>query len=79
MENNIAGTHEGSADTRTTCEKKTGKKTKGGWDSFAIRSQLVSAEAVRAYDNYLKEHKRRLRQLVRLAAGELTPSSEYYR
>lgn len=76
--NNAARTHQVPADTRTAYEKKTGRKGVA-LDSFAVRSQLVSSEAVKAYDSYLKDHKRRLRQLERLAAGELTPSSEHYR
>lgn len=45
---------------------------------FMVRESLGSVEAMRAYDNYLKEHKRRLRQLEKLAAGELTPSDAWY-
>ena len=61
-------------------EKKTGRMLpgKGATDSFTVRASLPTIEAVKKYDNYLKEHKRRLRQLEKLAAGELTPSSGSY-
>jgi hypothetical protein len=67
-------------DTRTPHEKKTGRviPKAASLDSFTVRQSLTSMEAVKAYDKYLKDHKRRLRQLERLAAGELTPSSESY-
>jgi hypothetical protein len=65
----------------TNNQKKTGKLLPGttSLDTFTVRAALPTPAAVKAYDNYLKEHARRLRQLERLAAGELTPSSESYR
>lgn len=67
-------------DERTANEKKTGKVLKGSktTDTFSVRQALGSVEAMRKYDNYLKEHKSRLRQLRRLANGEMCPSSQSY-
>jgi hypothetical protein len=45
------------------------------WD---VRSALGSLEAMRRYDSYLQEHRRRLRQLEKEAAGEMSPSDEWY-
>jgi hypothetical protein len=61
-------------------QKKTGKVIPGATsnDPFFVRAALKSPDAVRKYDSYLKEHKRRLRQLEKLAAGELTPSEDGY-
>lgn len=46
--------------------------------SFNVRDQLGSLDAVRRYDTYLIEHKRRLRQLEKEARGEMSPSGEWY-
>lgn len=64
----------------TAYQKKTGRILPGtsSLDPFIVRASLPTIEAVRKYDNYLKDHKRRLRQLEKLAAGELTPSEESY-
>ena len=65
-----------------TCdnERKTGKVIPGAsnLDPLTVRSMLPTPEAVKRYDIYLKEHKARLRQLERLARGELTPCDEWY-
>ena len=74
----MANSNDGADEARTDNEKKTGR-TLPGHDEFSVRSALRTPEAVMKYDNYLKDHKRRLRQLERLARGELTPSSENYR
>ncbi len=70
-----------SDDSSIPNQKKTGKLTEGNksLDTFTVRQQLRSAEAIKSYDQYLRDHKRRLRQLEKLASGELTPSSEHYR
>mgnify|MGYP001574536356 CR=1 FL=1 len=47
--------------------------------SFNVRDSLRSVAAIRSYDSYVLEHKRRLRQLESLAKGDLTPSGEWYR
>lgn len=67
-------------DTRTAYQKKVGTlhPKAVSLDAFTVRQSLPTLEAVRNYDNYLKEHKRKLRQLEKLAAGELTPSEEGY-
>lgn len=66
-------------DTRTPNEKKTGKTLKeGATDCFSVRQALTSTEAIKKYDNYLKEHSSRLRQLHRVANGEMAPSSRSY-
>jgi len=44
-----------------------------------VRAQLGSPTAMRAYDAYLTEHKRRLRQLEKEARGEMSPSGDWYR
>ena len=44
-----------------------------------VRAQLGSPDAIRAYNTYLTEHKRRLRQLEKQARGEMCPSGEWYR
>lgn len=67
----------------TDNERKTGRKVPEApnMDPIAVRSALIlkgAPGAVSKYDKYLKDHKRRLAQLERLAAGELTPSSESY-
>ncbi len=66
-------------DDRTDNEKKTGRKLNGkkGFDAFVVRQQL-SPDAAQRYDTYLKDHKKRLRQLEKLAAGEMSPSSQSY-
>ncbi len=46
---------------------------------FSIREQMGSLEAMRKYDAYLKEHRLRLRQLEKLARGEMCPADEWYR
>jgi hypothetical protein len=62
-------------------QKKTGRLMPGttNLDPLTVRSALRTPQAVAAYDKYLKDHKRRLQQLERLARGEMTPSSESYR
>lgn len=64
----------------TPHQKKTGRVLPGATslDSFTVRQALPTMQAVQAYDKYLKEHKRRLRQLEKLARGELTPSEDGY-
>lgn len=73
-------TERDSGKLSTDNEKKTGRVLPGAKsiDSFTVRQSLPTLEAVQKYDAYLRSHKRRLRQLERLAAGELTPSSENY-
>ncbi len=44
-----------------------------------VRDSLGSLEAMRRYDEYLKEHTRRLRQLCKEARGEMSPSDEWRR
>jgi len=46
------------------------------WNVLAC---LGSVEAVKKYNEYLKEHRRRLKQLEREANGEMSPSEESYR
>ena len=66
-------------DNRTPNEKKTGRALKQpALDVFTVRQQLNSVEAMKAYDKYLKDHKRRLSQLEKIAAGESAPSSQSY-
>lgn len=43
-----------------------------------VREQLGSLEAMRKYDEYIREHTRRLRQLYKEARGEMSPSGEWY-
>jgi hypothetical protein len=68
------------ADDRTPNERKTGRVVKGSknTDTFTVRQALGSVEAMRKYDNYLKEYRSRMRQLQRLARGEMAPSSQSY-
>lgn len=66
-------------DDRTPNEKKTGRTLKTqALDVFTVRQQLKSVEAMKAYDKYLKDHKRRLSQLEKIASGEAAPSSQSY-
>lgn len=67
-------------DTRSDNEKKTGKcpGKMPSLDTFTVRAQLPTLKAVSEYDKYLKDHRRRLRQLEKLAAGEMSPSSQSY-
>ena len=60
--------------------KKTGKKPEKEKESnsFFFRESLGSQEAMKAYDEYVKEHRRKLRQLEREAAGEMAPSGDWY-
>ena len=64
----------------TKNEVKTGRVVPGArsMNEFSVRASLPTIEAVQRYNDYLKEHRRRLKQLVQLAAGELTPSSGGY-
>ncbi len=70
----------GEHDSRTAYQKKTGRLTPNtsALDPFMVRAALPSHEAVKKYDLYLKDHAKRLRQLEKLAAGELTPSAGSY-
>ncbi len=43
-----------------------------------VRDALGSLEAMRRYDEYIREHTRRLRQLYKEARGEMSPSGEWY-
>lgn len=64
----------------TPYQQKTGRMAEGTMsvDYLSVRNALTSLKAVQAYDLYLKEHKRRLRQLEKLAAGELSPGEDWY-
>ena len=44
-----------------------------------IRDNLGSVDAMKRYDVYITEHKRRLRQLEKEARGDMCPSDEWYR
>lgn len=52
------------------------QRPKTAWN---VRDGLGSIEAMRKYDEYIKEHRRRLRQLEKEARGDMCPSDEWYR
>ncbi len=49
-----------------------------GFDVMTVRQSLPSVEAMQKYDNYLRDHAKRLRQLIKVAAGELSPGEDWY-
>ncbi len=63
--------------TPSANEAKTGRAPAPA-DTFTVRQALPTMKAVNEYDKYLKDHRRRLRQLEKLASGEMTPSSQSY-
>lgn len=65
-------------DTRTPHQKKTGTAQGQATDVYSVRNALPNPAAMKKYDNYLKEHKARLRQLERIANGDMAPSSQSY-
>lgn len=44
-----------------------------------VRDSLGSLEAMKKYDKYVTEHRRRLQQLEKEARGDMAPSGEWYR
>ena len=46
---------------------------------FNVRDSMTSLVALKEYDRYVTEHRKRLRQLYREARGILAPSEESYR
>lgn len=44
-----------------------------------VRDNLGSVETMKKYDEYIAEHRRRLRQLEKEARGDMCPSGEWYR
>jgi hypothetical protein len=54
-----------------------GKKNRKA-SMFNVRDALGSLDAIKKYDAYLVEHKRRLRQLEKEAAGDMCPSDDWY-
>lgn len=57
--------------------KPAAKKDKPSF--FSVRDSLPTLEAMKRYDEYLADHRRRLRQLEKEANGEMSPSGEWYR
>lgn len=70
-----------AVDDRTENEKKTGRVMKGEAtnDPLFVRQSMHSVKAMHEYDKYLKEYKSRMRQLKRIANGDMAPSSQSYK
>ena len=71
-------TDRSDVDTRTPYQRKTGNVQGQNTDVYSVRNALANPAAMKKYDNYLKEHKARLRQLQRIANGDMAPSSQSY-
>ncbi len=63
-----------SSPTASAAEKPGESHKKTIWN---VRDALGSLEAMRRYDVYITEHRRRLRQLYKEARGDMSPSGEW--